>query len=156
MSTTDRKGEQQQETIEIRKSIVIEASTEVVFKAITDPEELTNWFLDQAILESKVGGRYKFSFNKQENNEYLQMDYFPEGTITEFIPNKKITYTWQEPNIADFPRTVVTWELEKLEKNKTRLYLSHTGFRADEMAKNHDEGWSHFLSELAEYCKNRK
>jgi uncharacterized protein YndB with AHSA1/START domain len=57
MSTTDRKGEQQQETIEIRKSIVIEASTEVVFKAITDPEELTNWFPDQAILESKVGGR---------------------------------------------------------------------------------------------------
>jgi uncharacterized protein YndB with AHSA1/START domain len=94
MSTTDRKGEQQQETIEIRKSIVIDASTEVVFKAITDPEELTNWFPDQAILESKVGGRYKFSFNKQENTEYRQMDYFPEGTITEFIPNKKITYTW--------------------------------------------------------------
>ena len=84
------------------------------------------------------------------------MDYFPEGTITEFIPNKKITYTWQEPNIADFPRTVVTWELEKIEKNKTRLYLWHTGFRADEMAKKYDEGWSHFLSELAEYCKNRK
>jgi uncharacterized protein YndB with AHSA1/START domain len=53
------------------------------------------------------------------------------------------------------PRTVVTWEL-KIEKNKTRLCLSHTGFRANEMAKKHDEGWSHFLSELAEYCKNRK
>ena len=37
--------------MEIRKSIVIDASPEVVFKAITEPEELTQWFPDQAILE---------------------------------------------------------------------------------------------------------
>jgi hypothetical protein len=37
-------------------------------------------------------------------------DYFPEGTIIEFISDKKILYTWEHPNISDFPRTVVTWE----------------------------------------------
>jgi uncharacterized protein YndB with AHSA1/START domain len=42
MSTTERKR-RQEETIEIKKSIVIDASPEVVFKAITDPEELTQW-----------------------------------------------------------------------------------------------------------------
>ena len=59
---------------------------------------------------------------------------------------------------SQLPRTVVTWELEKIEKNKTRLYLSHTGFRASQMAKKHDEGWSHFLSEFTEilFCKNSK
>jgi hypothetical protein len=41
--TTERKG-RQEETIEIKKSIVIDASPEVVFKAITDPNELTNCF----------------------------------------------------------------------------------------------------------------
>ena len=41
--------------MEIRKTIVIDASPEVVFKAITEPEELTQWFPDQAILESRVG-----------------------------------------------------------------------------------------------------
>jgi uncharacterized protein YndB with AHSA1/START domain len=45
MSTTQGKG-QQEETMEIKKSIVIEASPEVVFKAITDPNELTSWFPD--------------------------------------------------------------------------------------------------------------
>ncbi len=35
------KGEGEQK-IEIKKTIVIDASPEVVFKAITDPEELTN------------------------------------------------------------------------------------------------------------------
>ncbi|MGB7954975.1 MAG: hypothetical protein WCF23_13430 [Candidatus Nitrosopolaris sp.] len=45
MSTTEWKG-QQEEIIEIRKSIVIDASPEGVFKAITDPNELTIWFPD--------------------------------------------------------------------------------------------------------------
>jgi uncharacterized protein YndB with AHSA1/START domain len=56
MSTTERKR-RQEETIEIKKSIVIESSLQVVFKAITDPEELAQWFPDQAILKSRVGGK---------------------------------------------------------------------------------------------------
>ena len=40
--------------MEIKKNIVIDAPTEAVFKAITDPNELTNWFPDQAILGTLV------------------------------------------------------------------------------------------------------
>jgi uncharacterized protein YndB with AHSA1/START domain len=150
MSAKDMEGQQEQESIEIRKSIVIDATPEVVFKAITDPNKLTHWFPDQAILEPKAGGKMKFSFFKTDS-EYRQMDYFPEGIITEFIPNKKISYTWQEPNISNFPKTVVTWELEQIDDNKTRLNLLHSGFRPDETAKKHDQGWSHFLNELKKY-----
>jgi uncharacterized protein YndB with AHSA1/START domain len=84
------KGEGEQK-IEIKKTVVIDASPEVVFKAITDPEELTNWFSDQAILEPRTGGKMKFSFYKK-NSEKCDMDSFPEGTILEFTPNKKISY----------------------------------------------------------------
>jgi uncharacterized protein YndB with AHSA1/START domain len=154
MSTKDAK--QEQETIEIKKSIVINASPEVVFKAITDPNELTNWFPDQAILEPKVGGKMKFSFYKKNSDDHRRMDYFPEGTIIEFIPNRKISYTWEHPNIPDFPRTVVTWELEKTEDDKTTLNLLHTGFKVDKMFKEHDEGWSHFLNKLVKYCEKTK
>lgn len=154
MSAKEIEGQQKQEVIEIKKNIVIDATPEAVFKAITDPNELTQWFPDQAILEPKIGGKMKFSFFKTDS-EYRQMDYFPEGTITEIIPNKKISYTWQEPNIPGFPNTVVTWELEKMEDNKTRLKLFHTGFKPDETAKKHNEGWSHFLGQLIKYCAKR-
>jgi uncharacterized protein YndB with AHSA1/START domain len=43
---TDIKG-RQEETMEIKKSIIIDASPEVVFNAITDPNELTRWFTDK-------------------------------------------------------------------------------------------------------------
>ncbi len=144
----------------IKKTIIIEASPEVVFKAITDPQELTNWFPDQAILEPRVGGKMKFSFYKDPNNKQRDMDYFPEGTIIEFIQDKKITYTWVHPNIPDFPKTTVTWELEGIENNKTRLYLVHTGFNEKssekKMLEDHDAGWSYFLNELEKYCRNSK
>jgi uncharacterized protein YndB with AHSA1/START domain len=152
MNTDAAAGEQESEILEIRKTILIDASPEVVFKAIIDPNEFTNWFPDQVILEPKVGGKVKFSYYKA-NTEYRQIDYFPEGTVTEFLPNRKISYTYREPKITSFPHTVVTWELEKIDNNKTRLNLSHTGFRTGEIFRKHDEGWSHFLVELTKYCQ---
>lgn len=77
--------EQEGETIEIKKTILIDASPEVVFKAIIDPNEFTNWFPDQVILDPKVGGKVKFSFNKTDS-KFRQIDYFPEGTVIEFMP----------------------------------------------------------------------
>jgi uncharacterized protein YndB with AHSA1/START domain len=151
MKTDAAAREQESETLEIRKTVLIDASPEVVFNAIIDPNEFTNWFPDQVILEPKVGGKVKFSYYKADT-EYRQIDYFPEGTVTEFLPNKKISYTYREPNISSFPNTTVTWELEEIENDKTRLKLLHTGFRAGEIFRKHDEGWSHFIVELKKYC----
>jgi uncharacterized protein YndB with AHSA1/START domain len=152
MKTDAAAGEQESEIMEIRKTVLIDASPEVVFNAIIDPNEFTNWFPDQVILEPKVGGKVKFSYYKADT-EYRQIDYFPEGTVTEFLPNKRISYTYREPNIASFPNTTVTWELEEIENDKTLLKLLHTGFRVGEIFRKHDEGWSHFLVELKKYCQ---
>jgi len=152
MKTDAGEQERERESLEIRKTILIDASPEIVFKAIIDPNEFTNWFPDQVILEPKVGGKVKFSFYKIDT-EYRQIDYFPEGTVIEFIPNERISYTYREPKIANFPNTIVTWELEKIEDDKTRVKLSHTGFKAGEIIRKHDEGWSHFLVELTKYCQ---
>jgi activator of Hsp90 ATPase-like protein len=65
------------------------------------------------------------------------------------------SHTWQEPNTVDFPRTVVTWELEELKNNKTRVKLLHKGFQVGKLFK-HDEGWSYFLNQLQKYCENRE
>jgi len=154
MSTT------KEETLEVTKNIVINAPPEVVFNAITDQNQLTNWFPDQAILETKVGGKMKFSFYKDSKRGNQKSgrdrDKFAEGTIIEYIPNKKISYTWQNSYEPDFPRTVVTWELEKIDNDKTSLKLLHTGFKAHEKAKQYNEGWSHFLNELVKYCEKAK
>lgn len=144
--------------LDIKKTIEIDATLEAVFKAISDPNELTNWFPDAAVLEPRTGGKFKFSFYKDsDRRKKMDQDFFPEGKVLEFIPNKKLAYTWQHKNIPDFPETVVTWELEQLGKNKTRLTLTHSGFTGKEgdkkSAQEHNQGWSYFLGELVSYCK---
>jgi len=139
--------------LEIRKTIDVNASPEVVFKALTDDNELTQWFPDQAILEPKVGGKMKFTFFAK-NAENLDRDFFPEGEIIEFIPNKKLAYTWKPNSIPDFPRTVVTWNLEKIDENKTRIVLVHSGFtgKPTELFKDHNAGWDYFTERLVSHC----
>jgi uncharacterized protein YndB with AHSA1/START domain len=144
---------------EIRRTIEIDAPPEVVFKAISDPEELTNWFPDTAVLEPRVGGKFEIAFLKDSKNPRMkmEMDFFNEGRVVEFVQNKKLAYTWQWTGMTGFPETVVTWELEQLSNNKTRLILTHSGFTGKEEGpasiNEHIKGWSFFLNELVTYCK---
>lgn len=43
-----------EEKIEIKKTMVIDSSPSVVFRAITETNELTKWFPDHVIFEPKV------------------------------------------------------------------------------------------------------
>jgi len=150
---------QEEDKIEIKKSIVINASPEVVFRALTDPKELTNWFPDSAVFNGRIGGQVRFSFYKERSKD-LDRDYSPEGIVKEFIPNKKVSYTWQLKDMPEFPETVVTWELEEIDHHKTKIELVHSGFTGKEggklSSKEHDQGWTYFLGRLKEYNEKMK
>jgi uncharacterized protein YndB with AHSA1/START domain len=160
MSTTKKGSQDEQNLIEIKKTIVIDAPPDIVFKAITDPAELTNWFPDHAILEPRVGGKVRFSFFKEKSAAEHQRDFLQEGTIKEFIPGKKVSYTWQFKDTPEFPETIVTWELEEIDNNKTKVVLNHSGFTGKETgklsSKEFDNGWTYFLDRLEKYCKTNK
>ncbi len=143
--------------LQVRKSIEIDASPEVVFKAISDPNELTNWFPEAAILEPVTGGKTKFTFSKDSKRTICarEHDKINEGRVLEFVNNKKLVYTWQPTDEPGFPDTIVTWELEEIRKNKTRVTLTHTGFSNKDQVKGHSEGWSFFIGELVKYCKKK-
>ena len=77
--------------LEIDKTIIINASPEVVFKAITTPEDLTNWFPDQAMIEPVVVAKVQFITLKEKHPEYnLDKDYIMEGTVKELVQNRKL------------------------------------------------------------------
>lgn len=139
--------------LEIRKTIEIDASPEIVFEALTNSKSLSQWFPDQAVLEPKIGGKMKFIFFSK-GAKPLDRDFFPEGEIMEFVPNKKLSYTWIPQGIPDFPRTIVTWSLEKIEQNRTRVILIHSGFTGSphELYQDHSHGWDYFTKRLVAYC----
>ncbi|MBI5698127.1 MAG: SRPBCC domain-containing protein [Thaumarchaeota archaeon] len=143
--------------LDIKKTVEINAPIDAVFRAITNADELTQWFPDQAILEQKVGGKMKFTLFA-DGSQYRPKDSVMEGEVLEFVSNKRLSYTWTPNKFANFPRTVVTWNLEEIDKNKTRLTLTHTGFtdaQKDAMGM-FVGGWNHFVGRLVEYCEKKR
>ncbi|HEV2193762.1 MAG TPA: SRPBCC domain-containing protein [Nitrosopumilaceae archaeon] len=146
---------------EIRKIIEIDASPEVVFKALTNIDELTQWFPDQGTFEARVGGKIHFTMLAKSHKQ-IDRDHFLEGEVLEIVPNKKLVYTFipddkYRPDSIRVPTTTVTWNLEEIGKNKTRVTLIHSGF-TKEMSKQFKEtieGWNYFTARLVQYCKSK-
>lgn len=148
--------------MEIRKIIEIDAPAHVVFKALTDPKELTQWFPDSGIFEPRVGGKMHFTFLAEHHKEMTDKDHHLDGEVLEIVPNKRLAYTFipdetYRPDGVRAPPTIVTWSLEEMGKNKTRVTLVHSGF-TKEMEKDFKEttaGWNYFAGRLVDYCKNK-
>jgi uncharacterized protein YndB with AHSA1/START domain len=145
--------------IAIRKSKIIKAEPKVIFRALTESEKITEWFQDEANLDNRVGGKIILVTRKEIHPDWkLDRDYYMEGIIKKFVPNKRLSYSWKFDDRPDFPKTVVTWDLEQINSNKTRLKLAHVGFTGKEKGnfslESHSRGWSAALDKLAKYCES--
>lgn len=145
---------------EVRKVIEVDASPDIVFKALTNIEDLMQWFPDRGIFEPRVGGKMSFMFLAATSK--MDKDHLLQGEILEFVPDKKLSYTFIPddtyiPDGVRAPPTIVTWNLEEIGKNKTRVTLVHTGFtkELDRLFKEVTAGWNFFTGRLVQYCKGK-
>ncbi len=86
--------------IELRKTIEIDAPVHVVFSALTDSKELTQWFPDVGTFEPRVGGKFHFTFIAERHKEISSpsmpdsKDHHLDGEVLEIVPNKKLVCTF--------------------------------------------------------------
>jgi uncharacterized protein YndB with AHSA1/START domain len=146
---------------ELKKTIEIDAPARVVFGALTDAKELTQWWPDIGTFEPKVGGKFHFTFLAERHKEMPGgKDHKLDGEVLEIVPNKKLVYTFipdvdYKPDGVRPKPTVVTWSLEEIGKNRTRVTLVHSGF-AKGMEKHFRDvtsGWAFFTARLVKYCQ---
>ena len=136
----------------IRKEIIINASVDKVYSALIDAELLTQWFPNIATIEPWIGGKIFFRFSKEVTKEKKDHDVI--GTITSIIPNKELSYTWNFTTKPEYNKdTIVTWKLEQLDNNKTKITLIHHGFtNADRRQYDeHYEGWNWYTKRLENF-----
>src|SRR6266404_5588098 len=124
-----------------------------VWKALTDVEQMRQWYFELKEFKSEVGFEFEFSV------EHKGMNYHHLCKITEVIPQKKIAYTWRykgEPGDS-----LVTIELFA-EGDKTRLKLTHSGIETFPKTpayarKNFEAGWTAIIgSELKKFVEKSK
>lgn len=114
-----------------------------VWKALTDKNEMKQWYFDLAEFKPEVGFKFQF-YGGPPEKQYLHL-----CVVTEVIIGKKLTYSWRYDGYGG--NSHVTFELFE-EENKTRLRLTHTGLdtfpvsNPDFAVKNFVQGWTELLS----------
>jgi uncharacterized protein YndB with AHSA1/START domain len=117
-----------------------------VWKAITDKEDMKQWYFKLDEFKPEVGFEFRFSGGPDEGPQYLHV-----CEITEVVPLKKLSYSWVYDGYEG--KSLVTFELFD-EGAKTRLKLTHAGletFPADnkDFAKeNFAAGWTDIIGNL--------
>lgn len=126
----------------IVKETLINAPIERVWKAITDKNEMKNWYFDLAEFKPEVGFQFQF-YGGTKEKQYLHL-----CEIQEVIVNQKLSYSWR---YDEYPGdSLVTFELFP-EGDQTRLKLTHEGtesFPADDpnfAKESFTKGWNEII-----------
>lgn len=118
------------------------APIERVWKAITDKDQMKQWYFDIAEFKPEVGFEFQFEGGAEERC-YVHL-----CTITEVVVGKKLTYSWKYEGYEG--NSFVTFELFD-EGDKTRLKLTHEGLETfplnnpDFAKANFVAGWTEIV-----------
>ena len=139
-----------------KQPLVIErtfnASVEKVWKALTDNEQMKQWYFDIAEFKAEPGFEFSFKGIDHEGVVYIHL-----CKVREVIPNKKLSYSWSYEGHEGV--SFVTWELFD-EGDRTRVKLTHEGLDTfpsiqSFARQNFEQGWTEILgTSLKNFLEN--
>ena len=134
---------------QIEREVVIDAPVEVVWRTITEPEQIRQWFADQVELELEPGGRGLMGF--EDRGLPLVVDAVEAPT--------RFSFRWNHPadeEPAAGNSTLVEFTLVG-EGERTHLRVVESGLDVlawpvsdkEHFADEHREGWAMYMDRLA-------
>lgn len=126
----------------IEREIVIDAPVDVVWRVVTEPEQMRQWFTDQAEIDLRVGGSGHLRFPSGQSYS-LQ--------IEAVEPPHRLAWRWVQPegSIARVNNSMLVEFTLQPEGDGTRLRVVESGFasvdwsddKKREYADDHTRGW---------------
>ena len=138
----------------IEREVLIEAPLEVVWRVVTEPEQIKQWFADEAEVELRVGGNGRLRFRSGQSYS-LQ--------IEAVDPPRRFAFRWGQPEgpiVRADKSMLVEFTLQPEGAGRTRLRVVESGFdRIDwsddekrKYAEDHTRGWHTLLDRLRDYA----
>lgn len=118
------------------------APVEKVWRAITDKDQMKQWYFDLAEFRPEVGFEFQFEGGTKDKC-YVHL-----CKVTEVVVGKKLTYSWRYEGVEG--NSFVTFELFD-EGEETRLKLTHEGLETfplnnpDFAKANFVAGWTQLI-----------
>jgi uncharacterized protein YndB with AHSA1/START domain len=130
----------------IEKNLHIVAPVEKVWAALTDPQAIDGWMLDNTVqVDLRTGGSYTLF-----SGETM-------GRFTKIEKPHVLEYTWRQKDWhREWADSLVRWELKNGGEG-TFVRLVHSQFPNDDERDSHDEGWDmYWLQPMTEWLENNR
>jgi uncharacterized protein YndB with AHSA1/START domain len=150
----------------VEREILIEANPEVVWGVITEPEQISRWFSDEAVLEGRVGADGVLIWRPGgRGGSDREIDMSVPIRVVEAEPFRRFSFRWNHPQGARPDQSnsaLVEFSLVE-EAGGTRLRVLESGIDAvteDEQSKaryreDHAQGWERHLGEMLDYVTSK-
>jgi len=140
----------------LRLERTLAAPRESVWRALTDPEQLAEWWGPKGYratsvqFEPKTGGSYRITMQPPEGDVF-----FLSGTFRGVDPPARLAYTfvWDPPD-PDDRETTATLELED-RGEETGVLFTQAEFATEARRALHEEGWSDSFERLEQFLAGR-
>lgn len=127
----------------------IDAPRDHVWRALTEEEQIAEWWGGYVSLDARPGGRLIERWTNASGREVVT-----SGEVVRLTAPQRLELTWADED-WDEP-TRVLFQLEEA-ADGTRLTLEHSGWEAfpssprEELLRSHASGWSQHITHLAAY-----
>ena len=141
----------------IDREVLIEAPVDVVWRTVTEPDQMSLWFADRVDLEVKPGAHGYIQFGDQGGPVVVE-------TVD---PPARFSFRWNHPR-GEEPTAgnsqLVEFTLTPQGEEWTRLRVTESGHERRDWpdtekqryADEHQEGWGEFLDRLAVVLAKRQ
>ena len=139
----------------IVKEISIDAPAAKIFAALTEPDQLTQWWgeegkyhVEQMEADVRVGGRWRTTGTSSDGQPFAV-----EGVYRKIDPPRVLVYTWAH-DWGDRAQTLVRFDLTE-RGGSTLVKVTHSGFADSQSRYDHDRGWTVVLGWLNAFVSGK-
>jgi uncharacterized protein YndB with AHSA1/START domain len=141
----------------IAREILIEAPTDVVWRTITEPDQIARWFADRVELDLRSAGEGKLVFDDKATGKTTTVPV----VVDSVDPLRRLAYRWSQPEgeaATPANSVLVEFTLTAEGEERTRLRVVESGLDGldwsdeakDAYAEDHNDGWAHHFGRLVE------
>jgi uncharacterized protein YndB with AHSA1/START domain len=149
----------------VEREILIEASPEVVWGVITEPEQISRWFSDAADFDGRPGAEGTLTWKPGGRGGDRESDLIVPIRIVEAEPFRRFSFRWNHPDGAGADENnsaLVEFSLIE-EADGTRLRVLESGIDAVTPHKeakaryleDHAQGWARHFGEMRDYVASK-
>jgi uncharacterized protein YndB with AHSA1/START domain len=140
----------------IEKKVLIQASPEVIFRALTDAKDIAHWFCDRVTSDPKVGGELKAYWRMGRSGQAQR----GRAVYTKLTPNSQVELHWLDDGAGETQnagRHIIRYTI-RLKRETSEVTLRDEGppLADEETNELLDQGWIGLLRDLKDHCEAKQ